>query len=134
PDGNRNASGTNFLDEGYTIERDGSNQIQLSAGLSGFNYSPSWSPDGAQLAFAHQDSASVPAVHILVNADGSGQTVLAPTVAGAGEIAWSSDGVHLALTGRVGGEADSRIYVIRRDGTDLKAVTDSTACCIEWHP
>jgi Tol biopolymer transport system component len=134
PDGTTLAFGTYDADKIFTIRRDGSNQQDLTAGLGGFNYFPSWSPDGSQLAFAHQDSASVPAVYMLVNADGSGHTVLAPTVAGAGEIAWSSDGVHLALTGRIGGEADSRIYVIGRDGTDLRAVTDSTACCIEWQP
>lgn len=64
----------------YIVRADGSDLRQVTqhpAGCSGYNKSPSWSPDGSQLAYASSDRSDVPGFDIFViNVDGSHETAL----------------------------------------------------------
>jgi len=70
-------------------------------------YGLDWSPDGTKLAYAARDG-----LH-LINADGSGQRMLAASHAGYGSSpSWSPDGRWLAY-----GSPGGAIRLIRNDGT-----------------
>jgi hypothetical protein len=78
----------------YTINRDGSGERRLLTGTAGPDSSPSWSPDGRQIAFA-----SRPRPHTLssvygVRPDGTHRILLAR---GASDPAWSPDGTKIAV-------------------------------------
>jgi Tol biopolymer transport system component len=112
---------------------------QSGSGLSpkvGFNDSPlDWSADG-RIAFGHtrqppETSIWAPTFDIdVMRADGSGKRVLAPRVRRDTEewdfvARWSPDG-SLATFVRVHGAEfeNSTLYVVRADGTGLRALTD----------
>jgi len=124
-----------FAQSIHTIGADGSDERNLTPpSPSGARESqPAWSPDGTQLAFGHQSTPDVSAAFMLMNGDGSGRATLAPTLTASGNLAWSFDGVHLALAGTAAGTAQ-RIYVVTRDGTELLPVSDDGACCPAWRP
>ena len=81
-----------------------------------------WAPDGAKLAidvddFIHATGQSV----ILLEPDGTGRFVLAPSLAYSYAPSWSSDGSRILFVGieRDGTEA---VFVVHPDGTHLHAV------------
>ena len=79
--------------------------------------SPSWSPDGARLAFAGDDGRTGFSIYT-VRADGTGLRRLTDTLSGP---SWSPDGERIAFA-----KADGRnlaIFTIAADGTDLMRVT-----------
>ena len=88
----------------YVAGEDGSGVVRLA----GDAVAPTWSPDGAKLAFAGGGGISV------VDADGTGRSrvVDAPD---AGAPVWSPDGTRIAF---VATEEDA-LYVIRPDGAVL---------------
>jgi len=71
----------------FTIRADGSGLTQLTAGLEpappGLEgaFHPSWSPDGRQIVFARFPGSTPTAASLFVmNADGKGLHLLAPTI------------------------------------------------------
>ena len=85
-------------------------------------WSPSFSPDGARLAFV-SDAGGLPEVWIVAAAGGAPERVtrLADP---ADTVAWSPDGAWLAFTASPGGGMNRQIYLVRPDGKDLQLVTD----------
>ena len=100
------------------MNADGSNQAQLTSMPSGvYALAPTWSPDGARIAF--ERGADI----WLMNADGSGQAnITADLHLVATTPAWSPDGTRIAFTGT---DEQSDIWVIRPDGTGLANLTNT---------
>lgn len=93
--------------------------------------SPAWSPDGSKLAYVSFEKKK-PIIFIQTL---SGQrTVLANFKGNNSAPAWSPDGTKLAIVLTYG--ANSQLYTIRADGTDLQALTKSSAIDTEptWSP
>ena len=102
----------------YTMNRDGSNQRQITAlsveGYSNAGVGYRWSPDGAQLIYAHYDQL------YRINRDGSGLTLLATAPAGRHfrECDWTAQGNRLVLQTIGANPYDSELYLYNVDGTN----------------
>ncbi|MBF9223268.1 carboxypeptidase regulatory-like domain-containing protein [Hymenobacter ruricola] len=111
-----NASGQFQL---YTMSRDGSNQRQITT-LSAESYNNAgigyrWSPDGAQLIYAHYDQL------YRVNRDGTGLTLLATAPAGRHfrECDWTVQNGGRLVVQTVGSNPyDAELYLYNVDGTN----------------
>lgn len=110
-----NASGQYQL---YTMNRDGSNQRQITAlsveGYSNAGVGYRWSPDGSQLIYAHYDQL------YRINRDGSGLTLLATAPAGRHfrECDWTAQGNRLVVQTIGANPYDSELYTYNADGTN----------------
>ena len=95
------------------------------------DYSPSWSPDGKQIAFIR----GIPAPDykyaydvFVMNADGSDQRRLTQigSVSFPSGPAWSPDGTKIAFVGPPVGDYYSQVYVVNADGNDLRSIGRGT--------
>ena len=102
----------------YTMNRDGSNQRQITAlsveGYSNAGMGYRWSPDGAQLIYAHYDQL------YRINRDGSGLLLLATAPAGRHfrECDWTAQGNRLVVQTIGANPYDSELYFYNADGTN----------------
>jgi Tol biopolymer transport system component len=119
----------------YVINVDGSGLTQLTRD-SGANGSPSWSPDGKQIAFVSDRDDGKARIWIM-NADGSNPRIL-PNSQNTGSTgfhgsqpAWSPDGTKILFTAyRIcGGQAAVSIYVTNVDGTSSQLLTNDPNNC-----
>lgn len=80
-----------------SIEPDGTGRDRLAGG--GLNAGPAWSPDGAKIAYVHEDASGLSDLWVM-NADGSGKSRV---TTGGGVLpaapSWSPDGSQLAFGG-----------------------------------
>jgi Tol biopolymer transport system component len=100
----------------YAMRADGSSQRSLTIGRA-FDYRPTWSPDGAKIAFIRD--ARLGTGIAVMNADGSGLRVVAQTTDVISPPAWSPDGTRIAF----GFEGD--IVVVNPDGSGLTHLTNT---------
>jgi TolB protein len=130
----------------YIADYDGENQRRVTVNFA-LNLSPAWSPDGRTLAYAswwqcvQQRCGSSPGNIFLQNIfDGTPRQELTVNAGGNWLPAWSPDGSRIAFTSdRVppGGTAsNSDIYVMNKDGSNLRRLTTSPAIDISptWSP
>jgi TolB protein len=96
-------------DDVWTINADGTDLTRLTHS-PGYQFDPSWSPGGTQIAFRSERSDE-PEIWVM-NADGTGQRRLTAGLSPA----WSPDGSLIAFSGRAG------LSVIRPDGTGLRVL------------
>jgi TolB protein len=125
PDGQRIAFGSYDRATGdglYHMNRDGGDMRLVSSLFSASG--PAWSPDGLQIAFAAGGFESI----YLVNADGSGEHVLAPSDSidaffdvRLSHPTWSPDGTRVAFGAWVLGHGggDPSVWAVNADGTGL---------------
>jgi Tol biopolymer transport system component len=99
-------------DDVWTMQADGADLTRLTHS-PGPDFDPSWSPDGARIAFRSERSGE-PEIWVM-NADGTGQRRLAAGLSPA----WSPDGSLIAFSGRAG------LSMIRPDGAGLRVLPHS---------
>jgi len=114
----------------FVANPDGTGRRQLAGG-SGTAIQPTFSPDGARVAWMELDPSSAVVRLYVVNTDGSAFAVAAATVAvaratgasiGWDRISWSPDGRRLAYTSPINGA--QQIFVVGADGSDPHEVGD----------
>ncbi len=112
----------------YTMYPDGSNAVRITKS-PGVYQTPTWSPDGSQIAFGSADG------HLyIMSADGSNQRKLTSSSTTDGQPAWSPDGTRIAFSSNRAGS--SEIYVITPDGSNITRLTSPpiTASAPSWSP
>ena len=107
-------------------------------------YSPTFSPDGKQIAFV-SDMTGVPQVWT-VGVEGGWPRQVTALDDQVGGVSWSPVGNWLAFSMALGGGMNQQVYVIRADGQKMKRLTDGgkdnnwlasgavTAGCSRWPP
>lgn len=125
----------------FTMDPDGSDVRRVSTGEGGSDFSPTWSADGSQLAFAairNEDWGIW-----VVDSDGSdAHLVLGSAMAGHVEDPeWSPDGRLIAFVGNLTVDdysPDDALYVMSPDGTGITPLADApgvgVAGDIAWQP
>jgi dipeptidyl aminopeptidase/acylaminoacyl peptidase len=120
----------------YVVNVDGSGLAKLTRD-SGTNGSPTWSPDGKQIAFSSDRDVDGKTKIWVMNADGSNQRILPnnqnTTNSGflGGQPAWSLDGTKILFTSyrTCGVGAASGIYVTNADGGNSRLLTNDPKNC-----
>ena len=117
-----NASGQFQL---YTMNRDGSNQRRITTlAAEGYN-NPGvgyrWSPDGAQLIYAHYNEL------YRINRDGTGLTLLATAPANRHfrECDWTAQGNRLVVQTVGVNVFDAELYLLNADGSNATLLVDN---------
>jgi TolB protein len=85
-----------------------------------------WAPDGLQVALEVRNSEGDPLGIFVARSDGSGLKRLTPRGLFGEDPAWSPDGESVAFAAWTS-KRTYDLYVIRKDGTALRAVTRTTA-------
>ncbi len=110
----------------YVMDSDGGNQQRLTRNTR-WDGVPSWSPDGAHIAFYSYVSRYRWAIQVM-DADGGNPRQLTDNNACDGEPSWSPDGTRIAFTSDSKCNARSReVYVLYVDGRDQQPLTQNDA-------
>lgn len=117
----------------YFADYDGANTTRFTVNRS-LNLSPSWSPTGDLLAYTSYASG-FPDIYV-ANLAEPGRPLQRPA-AGSERVqnqlaAWSPDGAMLAFTSNRAGPGNSDIWVVNRDGSGLRNLTNNPA--MDWAP
>jgi TolB protein len=125
PDGTRIAftdgvSGGSLLDtDVFVIRPDGQGRANLTNDPKGKEQYPTWSPDGSRIAYS-TDVTGRDQIRIM-NADGSGQSVVTALAGQNVEPAFSPDGTRISFRSTSGGRSD--IWLVYPNGTGAANVT-----------
>lgn len=106
----------------YVMNYDGTSQRNLT-GSPMEEYSPSWSPDGGQIAFA-SNRAGTPSDIFVMRSDGSNVQRLT-TSGGNGDPAWSPDGKYIAFASSQESQRPLEIFIMDADGGNQRRLTDN---------
>ncbi len=121
----------------YRYNEDGSGEKLLVQGTMGFGGdAPSWSPDGARIAYeAYETGSPIQRNITVMNGDGTDRKKLT-TDGNSRSPTWSSDGTRIAFSSTRAGAATSSIYVMNADGTSQKKITNSEYSDLtpKWSP
>src|SRR5438105_3130422 len=99
----------------YVMNADGSRVTQVTHNTIN-EFDPIWSPNGQQIAFGRISGCCAAAV-VVINADGSGERVLADNGFPG---AWSPDGRQIAFN------RNGDVYVMNADGTGVIQLTNTS--------
>src|SRR5579884_2717667 len=115
-------SGRSGLPQVYHMNLEGADVQRLSAG-TGEATNPSWSPDGAHIAFAWTRGFEPGNYNIFLMDVASQQTTQLTANEGRNENpSWAPDGAHIVYASKRGRE--SQIWVMNADGTGKHPLTD----------
>jgi Tol biopolymer transport system component len=122
----------------WTMNPDGSNQVNLTANSPAFDGLANWRADGQKIAFmsdrATPDNPTVPGIEgpdfeiFMMDADGSNQTQITFNDLDDENPAWSPDGRRIVFQrdfDPVRGQVDLDILTMKADGTREKNLTNS---------
>jgi len=101
----------------YVMSADGSGKLALTT--TSDTYGAAWSPNGQQLAFTRKLGTAIDL--FVVSAAGGGLTRLTAGLSIYGIPTWSADGARISFS------ANSEIYTVNADGTNLTNVTNAAA-------
>ena len=104
---------------------DSSDDLKRSVALMakiGACWSPSFSPDGKQIAFV-SDLTGIPQIWT-VSASGGWPTQVTALDDRVGAVEWSPDGEMLAFSVAPGGGINQQVYIVKPDGTAMRRLTD----------
>ena len=128
-----------FVDEIFLIDADGTNLMQVThtdGGAYGASF-PVWSPDGTRIAFTRsRDLDPAPNVSnidvelLVVNSDGTDQSLVAQTYGDDHNPMWSPDGTRIAFHHST--QSTTKILVVNADGSDQRILARSRG--EEWGP
>ncbi|HET8630271.1 MAG TPA: hypothetical protein VFL91_22870, partial [Thermomicrobiales bacterium] len=104
-----------------TDERDGLDATVALMAKIGTCHTPSFSPDGARLAFV-ANLGGIPQVWTVATA-GGWPTLVTALDDQVGAVAWSPAGDWLACSVAPGGGMNQQVYLVRPDGTGLRRLT-----------
>ena len=110
----------------YTMNSDGSNQQRLTFNQAD-DLSPTWSPNGQQIAFhSYRDDDRNPEIYVMA-ADGSNQRNLSNHPRIDADPDWSPDGSQIAFTSNRNVDENQflDIFVMDADGGNVQQVTKS---------
>ena len=110
---------TDFQTDIYVMNPDGSDETRLTD-LAGAETSPTWSPDGEQIAFS-TSTVEEGDVYVM-NSDGTELIRLTDLPGVEIEPNWSPDGKRIAFSTEWVDRAD--VYVMNSDGSELRRLTD----------
>ena len=113
----------------YVMNADGSGTRRLTTGKQNDSH-PTWSADGARLAFERDGDIFV------MSADGSGARRISDETSDEREPAWSPDGEWIAFVRRTPGTAVRELWLMRADGTARRPLTsqNATVATPAWSP
>lgn len=104
----------------YTMGADGSNVTDITDD-QGFEFDPTWSPDGTKIAFASTSDVAASTTITLMNADGTGRVKMSPSNGGSDfHPSWSPDGTQIVFGGIH--YEDWGLFKVRADGTDERTL------------
>ena len=127
----------------YRMNEDGTEQVRLTQNGRN-NQSPSWSPDGQQIAFLGNEvgtGSGMTTAHLYVmDSDGTGAVDITPLLDQSVEsLTWSPGGQSIAFVANPapaeGAFAGTNVFVVNRDGSGLAQIThmdSGTVGC--WSP
>jgi TolB protein len=98
------------------------------------DFDPAWSPDGSELLFAGKRSRFSIETHLYL-LDPAGIRHQLTTAPKADRTpAWSPDGIRIAFSRGLGTSGDSRIWLMRSDGTNQRPITNGGAGISQGSP
>ncbi|MFZ0139720.1 MAG: hypothetical protein WAL70_01435 [Aeromicrobium sp.] len=119
----------------WSMSSDGTSRANLTNNPA-LNSQPSWSPNGAKIAFASDRDGGDDDIYVM-NADGSGQTALTSNADTDFMPSWSPDGAKIAFASdRDSSGSNFDIYVMNADGTGPTRLTTDPGgdARPEWSP
>lgn len=104
----------------YKMHPDGSGLVQLTQGEVGYSDSPSWSPDGSQIAYVYYEEYNLPGEMWLMDADGLNARSAVTMTKGYVAPAWSPDGSMIAVPGYVNYDTEKGygLWIVSADRSD----------------
>jgi len=126
----------------YRMNGDGSGQVQITSGTGEWFWSPRWSPDGSKIAFASDLPGNANIEIYVMNADGTGRTLLCCGGADSsfgGPIwdenpTWSPDGAKIAWGATRPDTLQRGIWSMNADGTGRTQLTSGDDHAPDWGP